>query len=526
MNAGEVAKQIKELKNGKAADEKGIIAEMLKHSGDGLPEVLADIFNDILKGGGGVPDDWKKTRLKVLFKKGDIRNPENYRPISILPIMLKLFSRVLLGRISHVLAKAQSADQAGFIPSFGCDDHLFALTMLHEKCHECRIPLWVAAIDFKKAFDTVEHPSLWDALQEQGVPLQYVTILRKLYDGQTGRVVANGESRPFSITRGTKQGDPISPHLFNSVLEKAMTGLKATWLKRGWGNQLGTNPEDRLSNLRFADDVLLVSRSLKVLRKMVTEMKRAVADVGLEMHFGKTKILANEQGRKQSHATNVDIDGHSVDILQPGESTKYLGREFGFTEYHVREIRHRVACGWAKFTTYKTELCDRRVSLHKRLKLFNCVVTPTVLYSSGCWTMTKEKQHDLQVAQRRMIRKIVQVPRMSSSGEEEDWVDYIRRSTRTAERCMEDNGVENWVAAQRRRKWRWAGHVARLADRRWTQLALSWTPDGSRRVGRPVTTWENDLIHFVRERTNGQSWFKYAASRENWKGLEDDYCRH
>ena len=65
-----------------------------------------------------------------------------------------------------------------------------------------------------------------------------------------------------------------------------------------------------------------------------------MADVGLEMHFGKTKILTNEQGRKQSHATNVDIDGHSVDILKPDESTKYLGRDFGFTDYHVREIRH------------------------------------------------------------------------------------------------------------------------------------------------------------------------------------------
>ena len=72
------------------------------------------------------------------------------------------------------------------------------------------------------------------------------------------------------------------------------------------------------------------------------------------------------------------------------------------------------------------------------------------------------------------MRKIVQVPSMSNDGEEED--DYIRRSTRTAEKCMEDNGTEGLVAAQRRRKWRWAGHVARLADRPWTQLALPLGP--------------------------------------------------
>ena len=90
--AGEVAKQIKALRNDKTADEEGIIAEMLKFSGDGLAEVLAEFFSDIIHGRGGVPDEWKKTRLRVLFKKGDTRQPDNYRPISILPIMLKLFS--------------------------------------------------------------------------------------------------------------------------------------------------------------------------------------------------------------------------------------------------------------------------------------------------------------------------------------------------------------------------------------------------------------------------------------------------
>ena len=89
---------------------------------------------------------------------------------------------------------------------------------------------------------------------------------------------------------------------------------------------------------------------------------------------------------------------------------------------------------------------------------------------------------------------------------------------------MEDNGIENWVAAQRRRKWLWAGHVARLTDRQWTQLALYWSPVGSRRLDRPVTTWENNLKDFLLNRANGESWFKQAASREARKSLEDE-CR-
>ena len=69
--------------------------------------------------------------------------------------------------------------------------------------------------------------------------------------------------------------------------------------------------------MRSVDDVLLVAQSLKVLKMMVADMKTAVAEVGLEMHFGKTKMMANEQCHIQSHAEVVDIDGINVDILKP-----------------------------------------------------------------------------------------------------------------------------------------------------------------------------------------------------------------
>ena len=102
---------------------------------------------------------------------------------------------------------------------------------------------WVAAIDFRKAFDTVRHVGLWDALLEQRVPEIYVNVLQRLYCHQVGRVQLDCVSRTFSIGRGTKQGDPISPCLFNAVLENVMRKCKARWLERGWGIQVGTGAE-------------------------------------------------------------------------------------------------------------------------------------------------------------------------------------------------------------------------------------------------------------------------------------------
>ena len=222
ITTGEVTRQLNKMSRRKACDSNGVVAELLKEGGAALHAILADVFNDILKPEMEVPKYWKETRLKVLFKKGDPQLPENYRPIAIIPILYKLFSRIVFNRIKTVLTQAQSCDQAGFRPGFSCDDNLFAIMLLTEKMNEFNQPLWVVAVDFKKAFDTINHRSLWKALQEQGVPGIYITCLQKLYAGQEGYVQSDRNSFRFNIERGAKQGDPISPSLFNAVLEKQL----------------------------------------------------------------------------------------------------------------------------------------------------------------------------------------------------------------------------------------------------------------------------------------------------------------
>ena len=135
-----------------------------------------------------------------------------------------------------------------------------------------------------------------------------------------------------------------------------MSKLRCQWIRRGWGLKLGAKKEDRLLNLRFADDVLLVASSAHVLKKMMQEMCDEVAKVGLKIHTGKTKILANAFGRKQSRAENIELGMDKIEILPAHDSTKYLGREFSLDDYHDREIRHRMSCGWAKFSKQRHTL--------------------------------------------------------------------------------------------------------------------------------------------------------------------------
>ena len=139
------------------------------------------------------------------MKKGDPQQPENYRPICITPILYQLFSSVLLKRIHRKLDEAQSKDQAGFRANFGCIDHIFAISALAERTLEHGIPLWIATIDFKKAFDSVDHVAIWKALLKQGVEPVYVNMLQRLYEGQKATVQTDARSSSFNIERGTKQ---------------------------------------------------------------------------------------------------------------------------------------------------------------------------------------------------------------------------------------------------------------------------------------------------------------------------------
>ena len=147
------------MKEGKAQDQVGIIAEMLKDGSDHLLELILDVFNDILMLRGMPPNAWKQTKLTVIFKKGDPELPKNYRPIAILPILYKLFSRMFCNRLVDYVMRHQSVDQAAYRKGFSTEDHLLTVTMLIEKSYENYFPVWLGIV------------ALWEVLRKQGITI-------------------------------------------------------------------------------------------------------------------------------------------------------------------------------------------------------------------------------------------------------------------------------------------------------------------------------------------------------------------
>ena len=212
---------------------------MIKTGGPTLQYHLLRLYNDIILPHAEPPPHWKQTTITIIHKSGDVKLPQNYRPIAIIPLLYKLFSRLLYNRLETRLDHHQCPDQAGFRHNYSTEDHLYTTTLLFEKADEFQINLWTAAVDFQKAFDSVSHDKLWQTLAKQDIPTPYIHLLQTLYEDQTGTVKTDRLSRSFTLQRGVKQGDPLSSLLFNAVLEQIFKDLKYEWSKTKYGIQLG-----------------------------------------------------------------------------------------------------------------------------------------------------------------------------------------------------------------------------------------------------------------------------------------------
>ena len=411
----ELDNALKQLKNKRAEDSAGVVAEMLKQGGETLHDVLLDLYNETIKPNAAIPSRWKRTVIKVLHKSGDPQTPQNYRPISIIPILYKLFARLLYNRLVTTLDTAQTIDQAGFRSEYSTTDHLFTIHLVMEKAREWNMPVWIAALDFKKAFDTVSQEHIWAALRRQGVAEAYVTLLTDLYDNQVAVVQTDKTSKPFNIERGTKQGDPLSALLFTALLEDVVRNVKTKWENnhnQRAGLKIDSGATTRLTNLRFADDVLLIASCYKHVWQMLDVLCVEAKQVGLELHPDRTKILSNTTSKQRRRVPpQTQIQGMTIEVLICDKSIKYLGRQLTFAKSTETEVESRISNAWKKFDILRNELTSRSYALKDRLRLFNGVITPTVLYANAAWTLARDLEIKLRRTWRRMLRMIIQIPR-------------------------------------------------------------------------------------------------------------------
>ena len=211
----EIQNAIDRLSPGKAPGKDGIPPEIIKCGSSVLSQQLLELLCQCWDAG-AVPQDMRVANIITLYKnKGDRSDCNNYRGISLLSIVGKIFARVILTRLQKLADRVYPESQCGFRSNRSTIDMIFSVRQLQEKCREQQKPLFLAFIDLTKAFDMVSRNGFFKILKKIGCPPKLLSLIQSFHDDMKGTVQFDGEkSGTFAIRTGVKQGCVIAPTLF------------------------------------------------------------------------------------------------------------------------------------------------------------------------------------------------------------------------------------------------------------------------------------------------------------------------
>ena len=275
----QIRKAISKMKCGKAAGPSGIIAEMLKASGEEGVRLLRQLGEDVFSTG-VIPEEWQESTILNLFKgKGDALVRGNYRGLKLTEQVMKVLEGVLESAVRGMVDVNKL--QFGFMPGRGTTDAIFIARQLQEKYRAAKKPLYFAFVDLEKAFDRVPREVLWWALRSLGVEEWAVRVIQGMYANARSRVRVNGQlSEDFDVTVGVHQGSVLSPLLFILVLEALSCGFHT----------------DKPWELLYADDLVIIASSEQELVDRLREWKKRMEDKGLRVSMPKTKAMVSGEG--------------------------------------------------------------------------------------------------------------------------------------------------------------------------------------------------------------------------------------
>ena len=161
--------------------------------------LYSKLFN-IIFDTGILPDAWLEGKIRPIYKnKGSQLDPENYRPITILSCLGKLFTAILNNRLTKYLEHHESLheNQAGFRQGYSTTDHIYTLNSLIELFKSQKKKMFCTFIDFSKAFDTVWRIGLWEKLLSSSINGKMFRIIHNMYQGIKSSVSVKDENSPF-----------------------------------------------------------------------------------------------------------------------------------------------------------------------------------------------------------------------------------------------------------------------------------------------------------------------------------------
>jgi exonuclease III len=399
----EIQTIIDNLQCGKSSGCDGLSAEHLKHASHRLSVMLSMCLSAMCVHG-HVPQAMLNVVLVPIVKSktGDVTDQGNYRPIALATVTSKVMERVLLSRASPYLDT--SDNQFGFKSGLSTDMCLFAFKEVVNFYVSQGSPVFVCFLDASKAFDRVNHWTLYRKLLDRGVPIFIVRLLQKWYETQLFCIRWGGfTSTCFSVTNGVRQGGVMSPVLFNVYMDD----LNKLLADSGVGCNIGGV---FINNFSFADDMSLVCPSIAALRKLISICENYAEQHNVVYNANKTVCMCFESGRvKFEMLPPIYLCGEKLNFVQ---TCTYLGHIIQADRKDNSDIRrqYRALCVRSNMLLRRFAICSNEV----KALLFTSYCNN--LYCGALWSnYSKADLQSLNVCYNNAYRWLISQPRPYSA---------------------------------------------------------------------------------------------------------------
>lgn len=357
---------------------------------------LRTLFLNMILMKGRLDDDLKIARTVLIPKGNGEITPENTRPLSITSVVVRHLHKILARRLKlhHTFSDSQKA----FIDCDGTQENLTILNTLLTDARTKLKSIHIATLDLRKAFDSVSHKTIIDSITAIGCPKMFIDYVTDLYLNAKTVLQYNSSSTFLNIKRGVLQGDPLSPLLFNLVMDRAIAKLS---------RDIGYTYNGVIVHcIAYADDIILIAETKWGLQSLIDVLTTELASFGLQTNIGKSSTISLIPSGKQKKIKVITepsflVSGQYLQAIGVLDVWKYLGVEFRCNVLNESEF------GIGAFL----QKVDRApLKPQQRLRILRIAIVPRFLHSLVLGRVNKTKLAAFDNLIRKYVRKWLHLP--------------------------------------------------------------------------------------------------------------------
>ena len=474
----EVRQALRKMKNGKAPGPSDFQIEMIKLLGVDGEEWMTELLRAIWEEE-AMPRDWEESLMIYIFKqKGDIMECGNHRGIKLTEHGLKVLERILDERLRETVKIGKQ--QYGFMRGRGTVDAIFIVRQLQEKRLEGNQKLFCAFIDLEKAYDRIPREVVFWCLRKRKVPERLVRLVEMMYRRTRTKVLTTvGETETFEVSVGLHQGSALSPFLFVLVMDVLSKEIR----------------NEELWELLYADDLVITAENEDDLQRRVAEWQESLERGGLKVNVDKTEVMVSSK----EGGDRIAIQENRGSVIKQVEKFKYLGSTLSQDGGCETDVDSRIKAAWGKWREVAGVVCDKKMPVRLKVKIYSTVIRPVLMYGSETWALRRKEEAKLERTEMRMLRWIMGISLLERLEN-----DDIRRMA----------GLVKITEVIRESRLRWYGHVLRMDGEERVKKAWEEPVRGRRSRGRQRIRWRDKVKDDMERRGLVE---EDAFDRNNWR---------